>query len=55
MNVIILDMLQPDAEVEWLKEKGAYIISIPGIEEDRISVKKMWHNSVSRHNRPRGS
>jgi len=37
------------------KAKGAYIISISGIEEDKISIRKMWHNLVSRHNKPRGS
>jgi len=34
------------------KAKGSYIIAIP---KDIIRIKKMWHNSVSRHNRHRGN
>jgi len=37
------------------KAKGSYIIAILGIEEDKMRVRKMWHNSVSRHKRYRGN
>jgi len=35
--------------------KEENIMTIQGIEEEGIVVRKMWHSSVYRHNRPRGN
>jgi len=35
--------------------KEANIITIQGIEEEGNVVRKMWHSSVYKHNRPMGS
>jgi len=35
--------------------KGANMIAIQGIEEEGIVVRKMWHSSVYRRNKAKGS
>ena len=56
MHVTSLDIKQGSAgENSNPKARGLYIITIPGIEEDKIRDWKVWHNSVSWHNRHRGN
>ena len=35
--------------------KGENIITLEDMEEEGSTVRKMWHNKVSRHNKLKGS